>query len=30
MGFPIARLQIVFSLAVGTVLQAAMGPYQGK
>jgi hypothetical protein len=29
-GFPIARLLVVFSLAVGTVLQAALGPYQGK
>ena len=30
MGFPIARILVVFSLAVGTVLEAAMGPYQGK
>jgi Transposase DDE domain len=30
LGFPIARLLVVFSLAVGTVLQAALGPYQGK
>ena len=30
LGFPIARLLVVFSLAVGTVLEAAMGPYQGK
>ena len=29
-GFPIARLLVVFSLAVGTVLEAAVGPYQGK
>jgi hypothetical protein len=30
LGFPIARLLVVFSLAVGTVLEAVMGPYQGK
>jgi hypothetical protein len=30
LGFPIARLLVVFSLAVGTVLEAAMGRYQGK
>ncbi len=30
LGFPIARLLVVFSLAVGTVLEAALGPYQGK
>jgi Transposase DDE domain len=30
LGFPIARLLVVISLAVGTVLEAAMGPYQGK
>jgi hypothetical protein len=30
LGFPIARILVVFSLAVGTVLEAAMGPYQGK
>ena len=30
LGFPIARIVIVFSLAVGTVLEAAIGPYQGK
>jgi hypothetical protein len=30
LGFPIARLLVVFSLAVGTVLRAAIGPYQGK
>ena len=29
-GFPIARILVIFSLAVGTVLEAAMGPYQGK
>ena len=29
-GFPIARILVVFSLAVGTVLDAALGPYQGK
>jgi len=29
-GFPIARIVVVFSLAVGTVLDAALGPYQGK
>jgi hypothetical protein len=29
-GFPIARILVVFSLAVGTVLDAAVGPYQGK
>jgi hypothetical protein len=30
LGFPIARLVVVFSLAVGTVLDAAIGPYAGK
>jgi putative transposase len=30
LGFPIARLLVIFSLAVGTVLEAAVGPYQGK
>jgi Transposase DDE domain len=30
LGFPIARLLVIFSLAVGTVLEAALGPYQGK
>src|SRR5262249_20248796 len=30
LGFPIARLLVVFSLAVGTVLEAARGRYQGK
>lgn len=29
-GFPIARIVVVFSLAVGTVLEAALGPYRGK
>lgn len=29
-GFPIARILVVFSLSVGTVLEAAMGKYQGK
>jgi hypothetical protein len=29
-GLPIARILVVFSLAVGTVLEAAIGPYQGK
>jgi len=30
LGFPIARILVVFSLAVGTVLEATVGPYQGK
>jgi hypothetical protein len=30
LGVPIARVLVVFSLAVGTVLEAAIGPYQGK
>jgi Transposase DDE domain len=30
LGFPVARILVVFSLAVGTVLEAALGPYQGK
>ena len=30
LGFPLARILVVFSLAVGTVLDAAIGPYQGK
>jgi hypothetical protein len=30
LGFPIARVLVIFSLAVGTVLDAAVGPYQGK
>lgn len=29
-GFPIARIVVVFSLVVGTVLEAALGRYQGK
>ena len=29
-GFPIARILVVFSLAAGTVLEAAIGRYQGK
>ena len=29
-GFPILRLVVLFSLAVGTVLDAALGRYQGK
>ena len=29
-GFPIARILVVFSLSVGTVLDAAIGRYQGK
>lgn len=29
-GLPIARVLVVFSLAVGTVLEAAIGPYKGK
>jgi len=29
-GFPIARIVVVFSLSVGTVLEAAIGKYQGK
>lgn len=29
-GFPIARIVVVFSLAVGTVLDGAIGKYQGK
>src|ERR1700722_1903042 len=29
-GFPIARIVVVFSLAGGTVLVAALGKYQGK
>lgn len=30
LGFPLARLLVVFSLAVGTVLDAALGPCRGK
>jgi hypothetical protein len=29
-GFPLLRLVVLFSLAVGTVLEAALGCYQGK
>jgi len=29
-GFPIARILVVFSLSVGTVLEAAIGQYEGK
>lgn len=29
-GFPIARIVVVFSLSVGTVLEAAIGKYEGK
>lgn len=29
-GFPILRIVVVFSLAVGTVLEVALGRYQGK
>jgi hypothetical protein len=29
-GFPIARILVVFSLAVGTVIEAALAKYQGK
>jgi hypothetical protein len=30
LGLPLARLMVVFSLAVGTVLDAALGPCRGK
>jgi len=30
LGFPLIRMVVLFSLAVGTVLDAAYGPYQGK
>ena len=30
LGFPIARLVVLFCLSVGTVLDAAIGPYKGK
>ena len=30
LGFPLMRFVVLFSLAVGTVLAAAYGPYQGK
>lgn len=29
-GFPIARIVVLFALSVGTVLEGAIGPYQGK
>jgi hypothetical protein len=29
-GFPIARILVIFSLSVGTVLEAAIGRYKGK
>jgi hypothetical protein len=29
-GFPIARILVVFSLSVGTILEAAIGKYKGK
>jgi hypothetical protein len=29
-GFPILRFVVLFSLAIGTVLEAAIGPYKGK
>ena len=29
-GFPIARIVVIFSLSVGTVLEAAIGKYKGK
>lgn len=29
-GFPIARVLVIFSLSVGTVLEAAIGQYKGK
>jgi Transposase DDE domain len=30
LGFPLLRLLVIFSLAVGTVLEAALAPYHGK
>lgn len=30
LGFPIMRLVVIFSLSVGSVLEAAFNPYQGK
>jgi hypothetical protein len=30
LGFPLVRIVVLFSLAVGTVLDAAYGPYKGK
>jgi hypothetical protein len=29
-GFPMARILMFFSLTFGTVLEAAIGPYEGK
>jgi hypothetical protein len=29
-GFPIARIMVLFSLSIGTVLEAAIGAYRGK
>src|SRR5262249_35016441 len=29
-GFPLARMVVLFSLAVGTALDSALGPYKGK
>jgi hypothetical protein len=29
-GFPLMRIVVIFSLAVGTVLEAAFNPYRGK
>jgi len=29
-GFPIARIVVVFSLAIGVAIEAAIGPYKGK
>jgi hypothetical protein len=29
-GFPIARIVIIFSLAIGVAIDATIGPYQGK
>ncbi len=30
LGFPLARLVVLFALSVGTALDAALGPYRGK
>ena len=30
LGFPLVRIVVLFSLAVGTVLERAVGPYKGK
>ncbi|MGM0485995.1 MAG: hypothetical protein ACQESR_04445 [Planctomycetota bacterium] len=30
LSFPLARILVVFSLSVGTVLEAAISPYRGK